>query len=242
MTTTDSSRNTNIDSTEVAHFENLARKWWDTESEFKTLHDINPLRMEYIEARVDLSGLQVADVGCGGGILTEALARAGATVTGIDMAEKSLQVAKLHRHESGLADAIDYQLATAEAFAETHAGEFDVVTCLEMLEHVPKPASVVAACGRLLKPGGQLFVSTINRNPKAYGLMVLGAEYILGMVPRGTHDYAKFIKPSELAAWLRDAGLLLDDVTGMVYNPITRSYRLSRDTDVNYLAHATLPD
>ena len=232
----------NYDSGEVAKFDALARKWWDPLSEFKTLHDINPLRVGYIEDRVALAGKQVLDVGCGGGILTEALARAGATVTGIDMAEKSLQVARLHAHESGLAEQVTYQQVTAEQFAEDHPGEFDIITCLELLEHVPEPGSLIAACRRLLKPGGDFFMSTINRNPKSYGLMVLGAEYILGMVPRGTHDYAKFIKPAELAGYLREAGFSLKDLTGMVYNPITRRYRLSRDTDVNYLAHAVAPD
>lgn len=228
----------NFDAAEVSKFDQLARKWWDPESEFKSLHDINPLRVGYITGRVDVNGKRVLDVGCGGGLLTEALARAGASVVGIDMAKKSLQVAKLHAYESGLEDEVEYHTITAEAFAEEHAGEFDLVTCLELLEHVPSPASVISACHTLLKPGGHFIMSSVNRNPKAYALMVLGAEYILGLLPRGTHDYAKFIKPAELARDLRDAGFALTDLTGLVYNPITRHYRLSRDTDVNYLAHA----
>lgn len=230
----------NIDSAEIGKFDGLARSWWDTTGDFKPLHQINPLRLGYITDRTgDLSGLRVLDVGCGGGILTEALAREGANVTGIDMAEKPLQVAQLHAIESGLDDRIDYQRATVEDFAAAHAGEFDVVTCLEMLEHVPDPASVVASCRRLLKPDGHLFLSTINRNPKAYALAVIGAEYVLGLLPKGTHDYGKFIRPSELAGMLRAAAFQLQNVTGMTYNPVTDVYRLSRDADVNYLVHAT---
>lgn len=230
----------NIDTGEVSRFDSLARTWWDREGDFRTLHDINPLRLDYIAARCELVGKRAIDVGCGGGILTESLARAGARVTGIDMGEKTLQVARLHMYESGLDNDIEYVLSSVESFAEAHAGEFDVVTCMELLEHVPDPASVVGACRTLLKPGGQLFLSTINRNPKAYALMVLGAEYILRMVPRGTHDYARFIKPAELARWLREAGFTLSDVTGMTYNPLSRTFRLSRDTDVNYLAYASI--
>ena len=227
----------NVDSAEVNKFDELARKWWDPNSEFKPLHDINPLRLDYILSRATLAGARVLDVGCGGGILTEALAQSGAEVTGIDMAPKPLQVAKLHRFESELE--IEYLQSTVEDYADQHPGEFDVVTCLEMLEHVPSPDSVIEACKRLLKPGGQLFLSTINRNPKAYGLMVLGAEYVLNMLPRGTHDYQKFIKPSELATSLRKHQYALKDITGMTYNPITKRYSLGRDTDVNYLIHAT---
>jgi 2-polyprenyl-6-hydroxyphenyl methylase/3-demethylubiquinone-9 3-methyltransferase len=228
----------NIDNGEISKFDALARKWWDTESEFKPLHDINPLRMGYIRARVELAGKRVLDVGCGGGILTESLAAAGASVVGIDAADRPLQVARLHAHESGLAEAIDYQKSTVEEFAASHAGEFDVVTCLELLEHVPSPGSVIAACRRLLKPGGHLFLSTINRNPKSYLFAVLAGEYVLRLLPRGTHNYAKFIKPAELAGFLRESGFDLRDLTGMTYNPVTRVYRLGRDTDVNYLAHA----
>jgi 2-polyprenyl-6-hydroxyphenyl methylase/3-demethylubiquinone-9 3-methyltransferase len=231
------SSNPNIDASEINKFDELARKWWDPESEFKPLHDINPLRVDYIAQRVALKGARVLDFGCGGGILTEALARAGANITGIDMAPKPLEVAKLHRHESELD--IDYQLTTIEEYAQLHPGEFDVVTCLEVLEHVPSPDSVIAACKALLKPTGHLFLSTINRNPKAYALMIVGAEYVLNMLPRGTHDYAKFIKPSELARDLRHHDFQLEDVTGMVFNPITKKYSLSRDTDVNYLVHAS---
>lgn len=227
----------NVDAAEVNKFDELARKWWDANSEFKTLHDINPLRVGYIASRATLTGARVLDVGCGGGILTEALAKAGANTTGIDMAPKPLQVAKLHRHESELD--IDYQQSTIEDYAADHAGEFDVITCLEMLEHVPSPDSVIEACKMLLKPGGQLFLSTINRNPKAYAMMVLGAEYVMNMLPRGTHDYQKFLKPSELASSLRRHGFELQDITGMTYNPLTKSYSLGRDTDVNYLLHAT---
>jgi 2-polyprenyl-6-hydroxyphenyl methylase/3-demethylubiquinone-9 3-methyltransferase len=227
----------NVDAAEISKFDELARKWWDPNSEFKPLHDINPLRLNYIAERATLDGARALDVGCGGGILTEALASSGAHVTGIDMAPSPLEVAKLHRHESELE--IDYQQITIEDYAMNHAGEFDVVTCLEMLEHVPDPDSVIGACKKLLKPGGQLFLSTINRNPKAYALMVVGAEYVLNMLPRGTHDYQKFIKPSELAASLRAHDFELKDITGMTYNPLTKRYSLGRDTDVNYLLHAS---
>ncbi len=228
----------NVDQSEVAKFDDLARKWWDLNSEFKPLHDINPLRMDYITSKVLLQGKRVLDVGCGGGILSESLAIAGADVTGIDMAEKPLQVAKLHRHESNLS--INYQLTTIEAHASSHAAQYDIITCLEMMEHVPDPASVIAACQTLLKPDGHLFLSTINRSPKAYLLAVIGAEYVLKMLPRGTHDYEKFIKPSELAHWLRREGFILRDLSGMSYNPLTKKYSLSKDTDVNYLVYARL--
>ena len=227
----------NVDPGEIGRFDELAHKWWDKEGDFKPLHDINPLRVSYIESFAELKDQRVLDVGCGGGILSEALARAGARVTGTDMAEKPLQVARLHQHESDVS--IDYQLITVEDYAEQHAGEFDIITCLEVLEHVPDPRSVIAACRRLLKADGKLFLSTINRNPKAYLLAVLGAEYFLKMLPRGTHDYARFIKPSELATWLRKERFNLQDVTGMTYNPLTKTYKLSTDTDVNYLAYAS---
>ena len=226
----------NIDPAEIEKFEKLARTWWDLDSEFKPLHDINPLRLGYINQRVQLSGKQALDIGCGGGILTESLARNGAFVTGIDMGTAPLQVARLHRHESDLE--IDYQQMTAEAMAQQYPGKFDVVTCLEMLEHVPDPGSVISACRRLLKPNGHLFLSTINRNPKAYLFAIIGGEHLLKLLPPGTHDYQKFIKPSELAKTLRELDLALKDITGMTYNPISQQYKLTSDTDVNYLMHA----
>lgn len=228
----------NVDPAEIEKFQSIASRWWDPESEFKPLHDINPLRVDYIESRSGkLSAKKILDIGCGGGILAEAMALKGASVTGIDMAEMSLKVAKLHLHESELD--IDYQLITAEEFAQQNAGEFDIVTCLEMLEHVPDAASIVAAAVSLLKPDGHLFFSTINRNPKAFVLAILGAEYILNMIPRGTHDYKKFIKPSELASAVRANQMEVIDITGMTYNPLTRHYRLGRDVDVNYLMHCS---
>ena len=226
----------NIDPAEIEKFEKLARTWWDLDSEFKPLHDINPLRLGYINQRVQLAGKQALDIGCGGGILTESLARNGAFVTGIDMGTAPLQVARLHRHESDLE--IDYQQMTAEAMAQQYPGKFDVVTCLEMLEHVPDPGSVISACRRLLKPNGHLFLSTINRNPKAYLFAIIGGEHLLKLLPPGTHDYQKFIKPSELAKTLREQDLALKDITGMTYNPIGQQYKLTSDTDVNYLMHA----
>ena len=228
----------NVDPAEIEKFQSIASRWWDPESEFKPLHDINPLRVDYIESRSgNLSAKKILDIGCGGGILAEAMALKGASVTGIDMAEMSLKVAKLHLHESKLD--IDYQLITAEEFAQQNAGEFDIVTCLEMLEHVPDAASIVAAAASLLKPDGHLFFSTINRNPKAFVLAILGAEYILNMIPRGTHDYKNFIKPSELASAVRANQMEVVDITGMTYNPLTRHYRLGRDVDVNYLMHCS---
>jgi len=228
----------NLDPAEIEKFQSIASRWWDPESEFKPLHDINPLRVDYIESRSgNLSAKKILDIGCGGGILAEAMALKGASVTGIDMAEMSLKVAKLHLHESKLD--IDYQLITAEEFAQQNAGEFDIVTCLEMLEHVPDAASIVAAAASLLKPDGHLFFSTINRNPKAFVLAILGAEYILNMIPRGTHDYKNFIKPSELASAVRANQMEVIDITGMTYNPLTGHYRLGRDVDVNYLMHCS---
>lgn len=225
----------NVDHAELNKFAELAHKWWDKHSEFKPLHEINPLRLKWIDGIASLNGKQVLDVGCGGGILAEAMAQKGALVTGIDLAEKSLNVAKLHSLESGVA--VDYQFVAVEKLAEMQPESFDVVTCLEMLEHVPEPASVVQACARLVKPGGHVFFSTINRNPKAYLLAVLGAEYVLNMLPKGTHDYQKFIKPSELASWARAAGLSLEAQIGMHYNPLTKQYTLGSGLDVNYLVH-----
>ena len=228
---------TNVDPAEIDKFQSIASRWWDRESEFKPLHDINPLRIDYIERQVNgLDGKQIVDIGCGGGILAEALAQRGALVTGIDMAEQSLKVARLHLHESDLE--IDYQLSTAEAFAEQNAAGFDVVTCLEMLEHVPDPAAIIDAAVRLLKPDGCLILSTLNRNPKSFALAILGAEYVLGLIPRGTHQYRRFIKPSEMAAQLRANGMRVRDISGMSYNPLTRNYTLGRDIDVNYLVTA----
>ncbi len=228
--------NVNVDPLEIEKFQSIASRWWDRESEFKPLHDINPLRVEYIENHAgDLAGRRILDIGCGGGILTEALAGKGAKVTGIDMAEMSLKVAKMHLHESGLE--IDYQKIPAEEFAEQNTAAFDVITCLEMLEHVPDPASIIKAAASMLKPGGHLFFSTINRNPKAFALAIVGAEYVLNMLPKGTHEYRRFIKPSELAAVIRANQLEVLDITGMTYNPLTRHYRLGSDIDVNYLMH-----
>jgi 2-polyprenyl-6-hydroxyphenyl methylase/3-demethylubiquinone-9 3-methyltransferase len=224
----------NVDDLEIRKFEALASRWWDPNSEFKPLHDINPLRVNYISQHINLAEKRVLDLGCGGGILAEALAHHGATVTAIDKAEASLSVAKLHLLESQLD--ISYLDSTAEEFAEAQPAQFDVVTCLEMLEHVPDPSSVVAACQRLVKPGGLVFFSTINRNPKSYLFAIIGAEYLLNLLPRGTHDYAKLIKPSELATWSRQAHLTLRDQIGMGYNPLTKKYFLQNSLDVNYLA------
>jgi len=227
----------NVDPNEIAKFEALASRWWDKESEFKPLHDINPLRLNYIDERARLPGKRVLDVGCGGGILSEGLCQRGAHVLGIDMGAAPLAVAKLHGLESGVE--VEYQKITVEALAEEQAGTFDVVTCLEMLEHVPDPSSVIKACAKLLKPGGQLFLSTINRNPKAFLFAIIGAEHVLKMLPKGTHEYKKFIKPSELSAYIRQANLEFKDLTGMTYNPLLKQYKLARDVNVNYLMHAT---
>ncbi|ALP53182.1 bifunctional 3-demethylubiquinone 3-O-methyltransferase/2-octaprenyl-6-hydroxy phenol methylase [Candidatus Tenderia electrophaga] len=226
----------NVDQAEVNKFEQLAARWWDPNSEFKPLHQINPLRLDYIDKRAALAGKRVIDVGCGGGILAESMAKRGAVVTGIDAGQAALTVAKLHALEANVQ--IDYQQTTAEAYAAEHAGQFEVVTCLEMLEHVPDPAAVIRACAELAQPGAELFFSTINRNPKAYALAIVGAEYLLKLLPKGTHDYRKFIRPSELGRWLRGAGLDLVEITGMSYNPLTRQYKLGKDMDVNYLVHA----
>lgn len=230
---------TNQDPAELNKFSVLAHRWWDPNSEFKPLHDINPLRLEWIDAAVSLKGKQVLDVGCGGGILTEAMVRCGAQVTGIDLAEKPLGVARLHLLESGLA--VDYQLISAEDMAQAHPARFDVVTCMEMLEHVPDPMSTVRSCAILAKPGGHVFFSTLSRNLRAYLMAVLGAEYVLKLLPKGTHDYSRFIKPSELARMARQAGLESEDFKGMGYNPLTRKYFLGQDTGVNYLMHCRRP-
>jgi len=225
---------TNVDAAEIARFSELAARWWDPEGEMRALHLLNPLRLDYIDQRAPLDGKRVLDVGCGGGLLAEAMARRGARVTAIDAAEAPLNVARLHRLESGVD--VDYRLATVEAIAAADPQPYDRVTCLEMIEHVPDPASVVAACAQVLAPGGRLFFSTINRTPRAYLMAVIGAEYLLRWLPRGTHDYANFIRPSELDAWARAEGLLLVDVQGVGYRPITRTFRLSRDVGVNYMA------
>ena len=227
----------NADPAELEKFGDLAHRWWDPNSEFKPLHDINPLRLDWIDGAIGLLGKRVLDVGCGGGLLSEGMAVRGAEVTGIDLSEKPLGVARLHLLESG--QKVDYRKVSAEQMAEDMPGAFDAVTCLEMLEHVPDPASIVDSCARLVKPGGQVFFSTINRNPKAYLLAVIGAEYVLQMLPRGTHDFARFIKPSELTRWCKQSGLEPDELIGMTYNPLTRHYALGRDTDVNYLVRAT---
>ena len=230
----------NIDREEIAKFERLAERWWDPHSEFRPLHQINPLRLRWIDERARLSGKRVLDVGCGGGILTEAMAALGARVTGIDMGTAPLAVAKLHLKESG--HEVEYLKTTAEALAQERRGMFDVVTCLEMLEHVPDPAPVVRACAELVRPGGAVFFSTINRNPKSFLFAIVGAEYVLNLLPRGTHEYRKFIKPSELDAWVREAGLMMREFTGMHYNPIARRYWLAPGVDVNYLAYTERPD
>lgn len=226
----------NVDNAEVAKFEALASRWWDPQSEFKPLHDINPLRLDFIDARAGLAGKKVLDVGCGGGILSEAMARRGADVTGIDLGEAPLGVARLHAQEQGVA--IEYRHVSVEALAEEQPGHYDVVTCMEMLEHVPDPASVVRACAALVRQGGYVFFSTLNRTPKSYAFAILGAEYVLRLLPRGTHDYAKFIRPSEMASWNRRSGLEVREQIGLTYNPITRHYRLTEnDVSVNYMMY-----
>jgi 2-polyprenyl-6-hydroxyphenyl methylase / 3-demethylubiquinone-9 3-methyltransferase len=227
----------NVDPSEIRKFESIAHRWWDPESEFKPLHAINPLRLNYIDDRAHLKNKRVLDVGCGGGILAESMARRGAKVTGIDLGEGPLSVASLHALDSQVE--VDYQQIAVETLAEQETGQYDVVTCMEMLEHVPAPESVIRACAQLVKPGGNVFFSTINRNPKAFMLAVIGAEYLLSMLPRGTHEYAKFIRPSELEYAARQAQLSLKDISGMTYNPIFQSYRLGKDIDVNYLMHFT---
>lgn len=225
----------NVDAAEVAKFEALAARWWDKSSEFKPLHDINPLRLQYIDDHANLAGKTVLDIGCGGGILAESMARRGARVTGIDMGGAPLKVAQLHALETGID--IQYEQISAEQYAEQHPGKFDVVTCMELLEHVPDPSSVIAASRALVKPGGNVFFSTLNRNPKSYLFAIVGAEYLLRLLPKGTHDYKNFIRPSELAGWCRQTQLTVRELIGMSYNPFNKQYRLSRDLDVNYIAY-----
>lgn len=228
----------NVDTIELQKFAELAHKWWDKNSEFKPLHEINPLRLSYIDGLASLKDKRVLDVGCGGGILSESMHFKGADVTGIDLGEKALNVAKLHQLESGAK--VDYQLVSVEQLAVAQPASFDVVTCMEMLEHVPDPSAIVRACAKLVKPGGTVFFSTLNRNPKAYLFAVIGAEYVLNLLPKGTHDYEKFIKPSELSSWVRDAGLDVAGLRGMSYQPITQQYCLGEDVSVNYLMHTVL--
>ena len=229
----------NADPLEIQKFSELAHRWWDPTSDFKPLHEINPLRLEWINARVPLAAKKVIDIGCGGGILTESMARKGAVVTGIDLSDKALKVADLHSLESGVQ--VRYELISAEDMAAREAGQYDVVTCMEMLEHVPDPASIVKAAATLVKPGGHVFFSTINRNPKAYLFAIIGAEYVLRMLPKGTHDYAKFTTPAELSRFARDAGLQVDGLKGMTYNPLTKIYALNQDTGVNYMVACSRP-
>jgi 2-polyprenyl-6-hydroxyphenyl methylase/3-demethylubiquinone-9 3-methyltransferase len=229
----------NVDAAEVAKFDALASRWWDPEGEFRPLHEINPLRLDWIRQHVEMSGCRVLDVGCGGGILTESMATAGAKATGIDMAEGPLTVARLHQIESGAE--VEYLQATAEEMAAKHAGKFDIVTCLEMLEHVPSPQQVIASVADLVKPGGHVFFSTINRNPKSFLFAIVGAEYVLKLLPAGTHDYQKFIRPSELEGWARAAKLELQSSIGLQYNPLSREYSLGANVDVNYLMYFRRP-
>jgi len=225
----------NVDPAEIARFDAAASRWWDPQGEMRPLHDLNPVRLQYVERAGPLAGRRILDVGCGGGLLAEAMARNGAQVTGIDLAEELLQVARLHALDTGVE--VDYRLEAAETHAADHAGAYEIVTCMEMLEHVPDPAGVVAALGQLVRPGGHVFVSTLNRTPKAYALAILGAEYVLRLLPTGTHTYEKFIKPSELKQWAQAAGLSLTDVAGLDYDPFTRKARLGTDASVNYLVH-----
>ena len=232
--------NNNVDHAELAKFSALASKWWDPNSEFRPLHEINPLRLNWIDERVGLKGKKVLDVGCGGGILAESMARRGADVLGIDLADKSLKVAELHKLETGVNN-VNYRFVSAEQLAAEEQATFDVVTCLEMLEHVPDPAQTIQACADLCKPGGWLFFSTINRNPKSFVFAIVGAEYVLNLLPKGTHEYKKFIKPSELAQYARQSKLEFSEIIGLVYNPLTKVYRLARDTDVNYMVACRKP-
>ena len=241
MTDTQNNTGANIDPQEIAKFEELASRWWDRESEFKPLHDINPLRVDFIDRIASLNGKTVLDVGCGGGILSEAMAHRGADVTGIDMGEAPLKVAKLHGLESGVN--VSYRQVTVEQLATEQPQSFDIVTCMEMMEHVPDPSSIVDACSQLVKPGGYVFFSTLNRNPKSYMMAIVGAEHLLKLVPKGTHDFNKFIRPSELANWIRQSGLQSEKITGLTYNPLTKIYKLNdRDVDVNYMVATRKPD
>lgn len=229
----------NVDPLELQKFSDLAHRWWDPTSEFRPLHEINPLRLEWINARAPLAGKTVADIGCGGGILAESIAQKGANVTGIDLSEKALKVADLHSLESGVP--VRYELISAEELAAREPGQYDIVTCMEMLEHVPDPNAIVQACATLVKPGGHVFFSTLNRNPKSYLFAVIGAEYVLHLLPKGTHEYTKFITPAELSQFIRNADMTVDTLKGMSYNPLTRMYSLNQDTSVNYLVACTRP-
>jgi 2-polyprenyl-6-hydroxyphenyl methylase/3-demethylubiquinone-9 3-methyltransferase len=230
----------NVDAAEIAKFDAAASRWWDPEGEFRPLHDLNPPRLDYIEARAGLAGRRVLDVGCGGGLLAEGMARRGAKVTGIDLAPGALEVARLHALEAGIS--VDYRQIAVEDFAATERNQFDLVTCLEMLEHVPDPAKVIQGLAELVRPGGDVVCSTINRNPKAFALAIVGAEYLLRLLPAGTHQYARLIKPSELAGWGREAGLSVTDLAGLTYEPLSRKARVSADTSVNYLIHFRRPE
>ncbi len=229
----------NIDQAEIAKFSQMASRWWDTEGDLKTLHAINPLRLQYINERAPLAGNKILDIGCGGGILSESMAKLGGHVTGIDMSTDAIQIAKLHQLESGTN--VEYLLNTAENIASERPGEFDIITCLELLEHVPEPWQIVEACSKLLKPQGHLFFSTINRNIKSYLFAIIGAEHLLKLLPKNTHDFSKFIRPSELSEWIRQSGMRVSDITGLTYNPITDHYKLCEDVAVNYLMHVVKP-
>ncbi len=236
MNNTEEKINNNVDPQEIAKFEALAFRWWDTESEFKPLHEINPLRLDFIDKHSSLAGKKVLDIGCGGGILSESMAKRGAKVKGIDLGEAPLAVAKIHAKEENLD--VEYQAIAAEDIAEQELNSYDIVTCMEMLEHVPDPAAIVTACATLVKPNGHVFFSTINRNPKSFLFAIVGAEYVLNLLPKGTHHYEKLIRPSELDRWIRQASLHTNEIIGMTYNPLRKTYKLSSDTSVNYLVHS----